>query len=859
MKLITSWLKFNRTLGVAVTTTAIFCALLAVGKTPSTKNSSTTAVKQTPPKIMAPSLPKIALVAADSSTFADDVQSKLVATGRFSQVDIIDASSTTPTVDQLRAYKSVLVWSDNTFADRTTLGNNLADYVDGGGGVVIAVFANSTASSNIFEVGGRFASDDYFVITPASHAGGTELTLGTVYEPASPLMNGVTTFDGGTSSYHINTSTLNANATRVADWSNGQPLIARRTINKVRRVDLNFFPPSSDAAPDFWKSSTDGVTIMANALEFVGLASCDSAPAGMVSWWKAEGNANDSQDSHNGTVNDATFAPGEVGQAFTFDGTDDSVSIPSSSDWNFGTGDFTFDFWEKSSASSETREYALSFDPVQDTTNLEFNFNDSNIGLWVYWNGGGGPLGTNAIQVGTGGQYTDGQWHHIALTRSGSTLTLYIDGVAVGTATYSDPIDLSGGNNNYLGKYAGNNFFWNGQIDEVEIFKRGLTGTEVARIFNAGSNGKCPCTPAPDGMISWWPGDNNTDDVQDSNNGTWNGTSAYGSGEVRQAFSFDGNSANYVSIGNPSNLKPTDGITLDAWINLNAVDGDGRAGIITKWGQGSEDNWAIWAFQGEGNILLNGYIVTTAGQSGLYGASIPIGAWTHVAMTYDAASGTQTLYINGVSVATTTLPPGSTLVQTNAEVCIGRECTSNPRPFNGFIDEVEVFDRALTAPEIAALYDAGGAGKCRSCTSAPAGMVGWWRGNGNTNDEIAHNDGALQGGATFGAGEVDQGFSLDGSDDSVTVDQTPNSSNEITLDAWINPSTLNLDEAVGPVVFEKGVDIFNRIGMQIKTDGSLCGYLNSDVLNVCSARGRSWPVSSRTSRSRSVTMAKFAQ
>src|SRR5207244_12390574 len=107
-----------------------------------------------------------------------------------------------------------------------------------------------------------------------------------------------------------------------------------------------------------------------------------------------------------------------------------------------------------------------------------------------------------------------------------------------------------------------------------------------------------------------------------------------------------------------------------------------------------------------------------------------------------------------------------------------------------------------------------------TCTSAPGGMAGWWPGDGNTTDVIGHNDGTLQNGATFAAGKGDQGFSLYGHDDSVAVAQTIETNSEITLDAWINPSTLSLGWPVGPVVFEKGTDIFNRIGMQIKTDRS---------------------------------------
>src|SRR5947199_6761166 len=116
MKLITSGLKINRTLGATVATAAIFCALLALGKAPSTKNTQTATAKQTAPRTMA---------------------------------------ITTTTVDQLRAYKSVLVWSDNGFADSTALGNNLADYVDGGGGVVMAVFALNSGYLN-----GRFVTGD---------------------------------------------------------------------------------------------------------------------------------------------------------------------------------------------------------------------------------------------------------------------------------------------------------------------------------------------------------------------------------------------------------------------------------------------------------------------------------------------------------------------------------------------------------------------------------------------------------------------------------------------------------------------------------------------------------------------------
>lgn len=210
-------------------------------------------------------LPAVALV--EASSYTADVQSKLMATGKFSAVDIIDASTITPTVAQLQQYKSVLVFSDSPFADAVTLGNNLDTYVRGGGGVVTAVFANTDPGD--LSIGGAFDSNGDSPITITDQSEGTELTLGTIHVPSSPLMAGVTSFDGGSSSYY-GPGTLTTGAVDVADWSNGTPLVSYKNVDGHGHyvVNLNFYPPSSDIRADFWLSTTDGAALMANALLF---------------------------------------------------------------------------------------------------------------------------------------------------------------------------------------------------------------------------------------------------------------------------------------------------------------------------------------------------------------------------------------------------------------------------------------------------------------------------------------------------------------------------------------------------------------------------------------------------------------
>ena len=75
----------------------------------------------------------------------------------------------------------------------------------------------------------------------------------------------------------------------------------------------------------------------------------------------------------------------------------------------------------------------------------------------------------------------------------------------------------------------------------------------------------------------------------------------------------------------------------------------------------------------------------------------------------------------------------------------------------------------------------------------PAGLVGWWPGDGNTDDIADANHGTLEGGATFAAGQVGQAFLLDGIDDSVDLGNASNlhvSAGDFTVDAWVLFNTL---------------------------------------------------------------------
>jgi hypothetical protein len=91
--------------------------------------------------------------------------------------------------------------------------------------------------------------------------------------------------------------------------------------------------------------------------------------------------------------------------------------------------------------------------------------------------------------------------------------------------------------------------------------------------------------------------------------------------------------------------------------------------------------------------------------------------------------------------------------------------------FDGLIDEVILFHRALTAAEIQAIYDAGSAGMCPppGCIHLVGEPMSWWTGDGTARDLVGFADGVLQGGATYAPGLVGQAFSLNGTNAYVLI------------------------------------------------------------------------------------------
>ena len=151
----------------------------------------------------------------------------------------------------------------------------------------------------------------------------------------------------------------------------------------------------------------------------------------------------------------------------------------------------------------------------------------------------------------------------------------------------------------YLGKRPAGSFapfYFAGLIDEPGVYNRALSVAEIQAIYTAGHAGKCPieeaCVPPPSGLVGWWPGEGNANDVIGGNNGILEGGATFTPGIVGQGFRLDGTNS-YVQIPDAEALKPTN-VTVEAWVWLDPSLPSGRDNecIVFK-----KNTWSAW-FEG---------------------------------------------------------------------------------------------------------------------------------------------------------------------------------------------------------------------------------------------------------------------
>jgi hypothetical protein len=263
-------------------------------------------------------------------------------------------------------------------------------------------------------------------------------------------------------------------------------------------------------------------------------------------------------------------------------------------------------------------------------------------------------------------------------------VTFQIDGTVVGTEDQTAPYSVS-----WDSATVGNG------THTLTAIARDITGnstTSASVLFTVSNAG----APPPPGLVAAYGFDEGSgttvaDKSGNNNNGTIANATWSTSGKFGSALSFNGTNS-MVTVPDSASLDLTSAMTLEAWVKP-AVTGNSWRTVLFK----ENTNYYAYALYGStgtgfpsANAFAGGGDHDTRATSGL-----ALNTWTHLAATYDGAS--LKLYVNGTQAAT--LASSGNIVTTSGVLRIGGNNIWSEW-FNGLVDEVRVYNRALTAVQI---------------------------------------------------------------------------------------------------------------------------------------------------------------
>lgn len=444
---------------------------------------------------------------------------------------------------------------------------------------------------------------------------------------------------------------------------------------------------------------------------------CAKPPAGMVGWWPFDETtgsvAEDIWAGHDGNLigQGASWAAGLVGGAIQFSGVKSNhLAVPDHDDFRFGPGqDFSIDTWVR--FPPDTKPATPSLNPISILVDKRDPQTQRNGYILlvrqrrfelILLNGTGGGTThyyTPSSKVNgknkNDGVVKTGVWQHLAVTVDRDQVDgvrFYVDSIPVpevghyGDATLTLQYDLASSGALSIGGRWETGGASIATLDELEIFRSVVAPQDVKAIYDAGSSGKCRAC-APDGLLAHWKADSNTVDSVGGLVGTPVGDTHYETGVLGNAFSFDGADDRVVIDPGPE----SDSFTIATWLYYRPD--------LNQW------PWKAIYARGLRGLWLKGRAINyyEGGDRYIGALTVPLGEWTHVALTYDHATCTLTGYVNGVQDVSATFC-GSALPSGN-NLAIGGLLDWRPEDFHGLIDDVRVYSRALAVEEVLQLLN----------------------------------------------------------------------------------------------------------------------------------------------------------
>ncbi len=485
-------------------------------------------------------------------------------------------------------------------------------------------------------------------------------------------------------------------------------------------------------------------------------------------------------------------ATGKFANGGLLDGDDDYLTVNNTSNRilpDTTTNAFTISTWINAvDYSSSTGNYrALATNEVYLTSGFRFGTQTGKAGLWASQSGGTfNAIGSTTLTAGT--------WYLVTATYDGTTAKVYVNGKLDATSTGTF---VSNTQALQIGRIGGVEE-WDGYMDEFRVYKRALSGEEVASLYN--------WAPGPVAYYNFEEGEATT-----VNDGSGNGHTAtytgngpfWAQGKYGKAGNFNTSNFSYatatdsddLTFGNGTTDKP---FTVSTWVYVPTSSITG--GIVAK--ATAADAGEYYLLISSGSIYFRVVDNSTGAYLGQQATAQPqVGKWTYITGVYDgsgSASGLK-IYYNGVLQASSASSNGSytAMENTTADLRIGRRDTY----FTGRQDEVKIYSYERTPSQIVSDMNGG-----HPNVGSPVGSaLGYWRfdeGYGTTTNNSGSGGSAMV--ATLNnmaspattnsgwqqAGKIEKALAFDGNNDFVSLTDSNTLSGGITISTWYKTSSV---------------------------------------------------------------------
>ncbi len=381
-----------------------------------------------------------------------------------------------------------------------------------------------------------------------------------------------------------------------------------------------------------------------------------------------------------------TWIEGVRGNALKFNGANDAIT-----DTNFdppSTGAIAFWYRRDTQQTGQERPFGLGGD---------WEARQEVDGRIAFDLGGSPYAGSEVFQT-TTAQPNVGRWRHLVaqFDADNDTFEVYVDGQLEGSGTNTVAMVQQAAARLSFGARTGSTQRFNGALDDFRIYNRKLSVGEIAELY---------------GLIGWWKLDEGSGTVAYDSSGLDNHAMLVSGNWLSSAkdeggIELDG-VTDHLIVPSFGNGYIDDQFSLVAWVRADIL--PDVMGIITK---GSGNQAFSMTFDDDSSLGLhaNSGGGVTGGSGSLShasGASLPVGPWKHVAACYD---GTKCIfYIDGALDSTFTVP-GVQVGSINEALYLG---VHDDLYFNGRLDDLRVYNRAISAPEAAALHSGATGGGLR--------------------------------------------------------------------------------------------------------------------------------------------------